>query len=78
MNIINFFHAANDIIFQYYIILLLYHFNVFGYNSTSIEMFVCFFLIYLFLTVKAPLPKKSLVFAARQIANNLSQIAKKL
>ena len=68
--------------------LLLHHFNVFGYNSTSIVMFVCFyyylsfavifFLIYLFATAKAALPKKSLVFAARQIANNLSPIAKKL
>ena len=68
--------------------LLLHHFNVFGYNSTSIVMFVCFlllpifccyfFLIYFLVTAKAALPKKSLVFAARQIANNLSQIAKKL
>ena len=37
-----------------------------------------FFLIYLFVTAKAALPKKSLVFAARQIVNNLSPIAKKL
>ena len=68
--------------------LLLHHFNVFGCNSTSIVMFVCFYsylsfavifvLIYLFVTAKAALPKKSLVFAARQIANNLSPIAKKL
>ena len=68
--------------------LLLHHFNVFGCNSTSIVMFVCFycylsfavifFLIYLFVTAKAALPKRSLVFAARQIANNLSPIAKKL
>ena len=68
--------------------LLLHHFNVFGYNSTSIVMFVCFyccylsfaffFLIYLFVTAKAAPPKKSLVFAAQQIANNLSPIAKKL
>ena len=68
--------------------LLLHHFNVFGYNSTSIVMFVCFycylssvvifFLIHLFVTGKAALPKKSLAFAARQIANNLSPIAKKL
>ena len=68
--------------------LLLHHFNVFGYSSTSIVMFVCFycylssavifFLIYLFVTAKAAVPKKSLVFAARQIANNLSPIAKKL
>ena len=67
--------------------LLLHHFNVFGYNSTSIVMFVCFycylssavifFLIYLLVTAKAALPKKSLVYAAWQIANNLSQIAKK-
>ena len=66
--------------------LLLHHFNVFGYNSTSIVMFVCFccylsfavifFLIYLYVTAKAALPKKSLVFAARQITNNLSSIAK--
>ena len=67
--------------------LLLHHFNVFGCNSTSSVMFVCFccylssavifFLIYLFVTAKAALPKKSLVFAARQIVNNLSPIAKK-
>ena len=63
MNIINFFHAASDIIFQYsffhavsdiifqyYIALLLHHFNVFGYNSTSIVMFVCFY-CYLFSAV---------------------------
>ena len=37
-----------------------------------------FFLIYHFVTAKTALPKKSLVFAARQIANNLSPIAKKL
>ena len=37
-----------------------------------------FFLIYLLVTAKAALPKKSLVFAARQIANNLSPIAKKI
>ena len=45
--------------------LLLHHFNVFGYNGTSIGMFVCFycylssavifFLIYLFVTAKAAL-----------------------
>ena len=68
--------------------LLLHHLNVFGYNSTSIVMFVCFycylssavifFLIYLFVTAKAALPERSLVLAARQIANNLSPIAKKL
>ena len=66
--------------------LLLYHFNVFGYDSTSIVMFVCFycylssavifFLIYLLVTAKAALAKKSLVFAARQIANNLLSVAK--
>ena len=58
------------------------------YVGTSIVMlvrFYCylssaviFFLIYLFATANAALPKKSLVFAARQIANNLSRIAKKL
>ena len=37
-----------------------------------------FFLIYLFVTAKAALPKKRLMFVARQIANNLSPIAKKL
>ena len=46
--------------------LLFHHFNVFGYNSTSIVMFVCFiviyllllfFLIYFFATAKAALPK---------------------
>ena len=42
-----------------------------------LPIFCCyFFLIYLFVTAKAALPKKSLVFAARQIANNLSPIAK--
>ena len=68
--------------------LLLHHFNVFGYKSTSIVilyvftvtylLLLFFFLIYLFVTAKAALPKKSLVFAARQIVNNLSLIAKKL
>ena len=44
-----------------------------------LPIFCCnFFLIYLFAPAKAALPKKSLVFAARQIANNLLQIAKKL
>ena len=44
-----------------------------------LPIFCCyFFLIYLFVTAKAALPKKSLVFAALQIANNLSPIAKKL
>ena len=37
-----------------------------------------FFLIYLCVTAKAALPKKSLVFAAWQILNNLLPIAKKL
>ena len=42
-----------------------------------LPIFCCyFFLIYLFVTAKAALPKKSLVFAARQITNNLSSIAK--
>ena len=68
--------------------LLLHHFNVLGYNSTSIVMFVCFycylssavifFLIYVFVTAQAARQKKSLMFDARQIANNLSSIAKKL
>ena len=39
----SFFHAVSDIIFQYYIMLSLHHFNVFGYNSTSIVMFVRFY-----------------------------------
>ena len=44
-----------------------------------LPIFCCyFFLINLFVTVKAALAKKNLVFAARQIANNLSPIAKKL
>ena len=44
-----------------------------------LPIFCCyFFLIYRFVTAKAAQPKKSLVFAARQIANNLSSIAKKL
>ena len=62
------------------------HFNVFGYNSTIRRSYVftvtylllLFFLIYLFVTAKAALPKKSLVFAARQIVNNLSPISKVL
>ena len=69
--------------------MLLFHpFNVFGYNRKSIVMFICFlllpifccyfFLIYLFVTAKAALPKKSLVFAAQQIAYNLSPKANKL
>ena len=46
--------------------LLLHHFDVFGYNSTSIVMFVCFYcylssaVIFsdlLFVTAKAALPK---------------------
>ena len=44
----------------------------------TVSFAVSFFLIYLFVTANAALPKKSLVFAARQIANNLSPIAKKL
>ena len=36
-----------------------------------------FFLIYLFVTAKAALPKKILVFAGWQILNNLLPIAKK-
>ena len=44
-----------------------------------LSIFCCyFFLIYLFVTAKAALPKKSIVFAARQIVNNLSQIAIKV
>ena len=55
MNIINFFHLVSDVIFQYFffhvvsdiifntIYRLLYHFNVFGYNSTSIAMLVYFY-----------------------------------
>ena len=68
--------------------LLLHHFNIFGRTSTSIVMFVrfycylsfavIFFLIYVFVIAQVALPKKSLVFAARQIVNNLSPIAKKL
>ena len=38
----SFFHAVSDIIFQYHVMLLRHHFNDFGYNSTSIVMFVCF------------------------------------
>ena len=37
-----------------------------------------FFLIYLFVTAEAALPKKTLVFIAWQILNNLLPIAKKL
>ena len=86
MNIINFFQAASDIIFQYCIMLLLHHFIVFGFNSESIVMFVCFccylssavifFSFILFVTAKAA--EKSQVFAARQIANDLAEKAKKL
>ena len=44
-----------------------------------LPIFCCyFFLIYLFVIAKAALAKKSLVFATRHIANNLSSIAKKL
>ena len=50
-----------------------------SYAFTVTYLLLLFFLIYLFVTAKAAMPrKKSLVFAARQIANNLSQIAKKL
>ena len=45
---------------------------------TVTYLLLLFFLIYLFVTAKAALPKKTLVFAARQIENNLSPIAKKL
>ena len=42
-----------------------------------LPIFGCyFFLIYLFVTAKVALPKKSLVFVAGQITNNLSSIAK--
>ena len=42
-----------------------------------LPIFCChFFLIYLLATAKAAPPKKSLVFAARKIANDLSPIAK--
>ena len=44
------------------------------FTVTYFLLFV--FLIYLFVTAKATLAKKSLVFAARQIANNLSSEAK--
>ena len=47
------------------------------YVFTVTYLLLLFFLIYLFVTAKAALWKKSLVHAARQIANNLSQIAKK-
>ena len=67
--------------------LLLHHFNVYGCNSTSIVMFVCFYgylssaVIFShlsFCNCKGRTAEKSLMFAARQIANNLSPIAKKL
>ena len=67
--------------------LLLHFVNVFGYNSTSIVMFVCFY-CYLssaaifshlsFCNCKSSTAEKGLVFAAQQIANNLSQIATNL
>ena len=47
MNITNFFHAVSDIIFQYYIMLLLHNFNVFGYNSNS-YVFTVTYLLQLF------------------------------
>ena len=66
--------------------LLLRHFNVLKvqyYKYCDVRMFLLlpifccyFFLIYLFVTAKAALPKKSLVFAVRQITNNLASIAK--
>ena len=44
-----------------------------------LPIFCCyFFLIYLFVTAKAEMPKKSLVFAAWQIVDNLSPTAEKL
>ena len=44
-----------------------------------LTIFCCyFFLVYLFVTAQVALPKKSSMFAARQIANNLSPRAKKL
>ena len=57
--------------------LLLHHFNVLGaivQKYCDIRMFLllpifcCYFFSHLFVTAKAALPKKSLVFAARQIA----------
>ena len=45
---------------------------------TYLLLFFVFFFIYLFVTAKAELPKKSLMFAARQIANDLPPIVKKL
>ena len=43
-----------------------------------LPIFCCyFFLIYQFVTAKAALPKKILVFAAWQILNNVLPIAKK-
>ena len=49
-----------------------------SYVFTVAYLWLLFFSHYFFVTAKAALPKKSLVFAARQIANNLSRIAKKL
>ena len=43
----------------------------------TVNLLLLFFSHLSFVTAKAALPKKSIVFAARQIANNLSQIAKK-
>ena len=43
MNIIKFFHAVSDIIFQYYTVLLFHYFNDFGYNTKRTVMFVCFY-----------------------------------
>ena len=49
-----------------------------SYVFTVTYLLLLFFFIYFFVTAKAARPKKNLVFAAWQIANNLSLIAKKL
>ena len=84
----SFYYAVSDIIFniiQCYCSIILVFLGAIVQAYCDVRMFLllpifccCFFLIYLFVTAKAALPKKSLVFAARQIANNLSLIAKKL
>ena len=61
---------------------------VLAFLKISIVIYVCFycylssavifFLIYLFVTANAEMPKKSLVFAAWQIVDNLSPTAEKL
>ena len=65
--------------------LLFHHFNVFGYNSKSIVVFICFhcylssaviFLIYLFVTAKAALPKIVLKKASRFRRRNVKSINK--